>query len=74
MMWVVLLRMVATLVIGVGGGAVCLILIGIGQGGKAIQCGTVCAILVWFIQPSAEDRADFAAFQKSREPWEPPTR
>lgn len=74
MMWFILLRMVATLLIAVGGGAACLILLGIGRTDKAIQCGVITAILVWFIQPNAEDRADFEAFQKSRQPWEPPTR
>lgn len=72
MMGFVLLRIVATLVIALGGGAGVLILLGIGQTSKAIQCGVITAILVWFVQPSAEDRADFDAFQKSREPWQPP--
>lgn len=72
MMGFILLRMVATLLLALGGGAACLILLGIGQTSKAVQCGVIVAILVWFVQPNAEDRADFAAFQKAREPWTPP--
>ena len=67
MMGLILLRMVATLLAGIIGGAACLILIGIGQKDDATQCAIITAIVIWLIQPSAEDRADFAAFQKSRE-------
>lgn len=72
MMWLILLRMIATLLCGVVGGAACLILLGIGQKGDTMQCAIITAIIVWLIQPSVEDRADFAAFQKSRDPWIPP--
>lgn len=74
MMWFILLRMVATLLCGVIGGAAVLILLGIGQKGDAMQCAIITAILVWLIQPCAEDRVAFAEFQKSREPWTPPPR
>jgi hypothetical protein len=74
MMWLILLRMVATLLLALIGGAACLILIGIGQKGDALQLAVMVAIGVWFIQPNAEQREDFAAFQKAREPWTPPDR
>lgn len=72
MMGLILLRMVATLLLALIGGAACLVLVGIGQKGDALQLAVMLAIGVWFIQPNAEQRADFAAFQKAREPWQPP--
>lgn len=74
MMAVIFARMLATLLCGVVGGAACLILLGIGQKGDAMQCAIITAIIVWLIQPCEEDRAAFAAFQKSRDPWQPPNR
>jgi len=71
-MGLILARMVATLLCGVIGGAACLILVGIGQKGDAMQCAIITAILVWLIQPCAEDRAAFDEFQKMRQPWIPP--
>ncbi|TKW76786.1 MAG: hypothetical protein DI543_19155 [Bradyrhizobium icense] len=74
MMAVVFVRIVLTLLCAVCGGAACLILLGIGHTQQAVKWGLIAAIVAWLIQPSAEDRADFAAFQKSREPWQPPNR
>ena len=38
-----------------------------GEKQSAVQAVIITAILIWLIAPSAEDRADFAEFQKSRD-------
>lgn len=71
MMGFIFARMIVTLLVGVAGGAGVLILLGIGQKQEAVQFGIIAAIIVWLVQPCAEDRADFAQFQKSRERFPP---
>lgn len=71
MMAVVLARivgeLVGALVLVVGG----LILVGIGDTRGALKLAVICIIAIWLVRPSPEQRADFAAFQKSRERFPP---
>lgn len=67
MMWTVLLRMLATVLALIVGAFVALVDLAFSDKPGAVQTVIITAIVVWLIYPCAEDRADFAEFQKSRE-------
>lgn len=67
MMWVILFRMLACVLLLIGGGFAGLVLLAFGDKGDAMQTAIITAMFIWLIAPNAEDRADFAQFQKSRE-------
>lgn len=67
MMGLILARMLAVVFAIIIGGFVGLVELAFGENQSAVQAIIITAILIWMIAPSAEDRADFAAFQKSRE-------
>ena len=67
MMGLILARMLAVVFAVIIGGFVGLVELAFGEKQPAVQAIIITAILIWLIAPSAEDRADFAAFQKSRE-------
>lgn len=67
MMGLILARMLAVVFALIIGGFVVLVMLAFGDKQEAMQSAIITAILIWLIAPSAEDRADFAEFQKSRE-------
>ena len=67
MMALTMLRMLAVVFALIIGGFVSLVMLAFGDKQEAMQSAIITAILIWLIAPSAEDRADFAEFQKSHE-------
>lgn len=67
MMGLILARMLAVVFAIIIGGFVGLVELAFGEKQSAVQAVIITAILIWLIAPSAEDRADFAEFQKSRD-------
>lgn len=67
MMGLILARMLAVVFAIIIGGFVSLVMLAFGDKAEALQSAIITALIIWLIAPSAEDRADFAEFQKSRE-------
>lgn len=67
MMGLILARMVALVFALIVGGFITLVMLAFGDKQEAIQSAIITAMFMWLIAPSAEDRAAFAEFQKSRE-------
>jgi ABC-type uncharacterized transport system involved in gliding motility auxiliary subunit len=67
MMGLILARMLALVFALIVGGFITLVMLAFGDKQEAMQSAIITAMFMWLIAPSAEDRADFAEFQKSRE-------